>query len=64
VVATVNNEHLVQMARLTPHFERAHPDIQVAAKVHDPEHGVCGICLRAGLLRELGERPDGMPGGD
>lgn len=29
VVATVNNEHMIEMQRLTPLFERAHPDIRV-----------------------------------
>ncbi|MCC9597300.1 sugar ABC transporter substrate-binding protein [Rubrivivax sp. JA1055] len=29
VVATVNNEHMIEMQRLTPHFERANPDIRV-----------------------------------
>ncbi|MBK1688010.1 ABC transporter substrate-binding protein [Rubrivivax gelatinosus] len=29
VVATVNNEHMIEMQRLTPHFERANPEIRV-----------------------------------
>lgn len=29
VVATVNNEHMIEMQRLTPHFERANPDVRV-----------------------------------
>jgi sorbitol/mannitol transport system substrate-binding protein len=29
VVATVNNGHMIEMQKLTPHFEKAHPDIKV-----------------------------------
>ncbi len=29
VVATVNNAHMIEMQRLTPHFERDNPDIRV-----------------------------------
>lgn len=29
VVATVNNGHMIEMERLTPHFERANPDVRV-----------------------------------
>ena len=29
VVATVNNGHMIEMQKLTPHFERAHPGIKV-----------------------------------
>lgn len=29
VVATVNNAHMIEMQRLTPHFERANPDIRL-----------------------------------
>src|SRR5438093_10580106 len=29
VVATVNNGHMIEMQKLTPHFEAAHPDIKL-----------------------------------
>ena len=29
VIATVNNGHMIEMQKLTPHFERAHPDIKL-----------------------------------
>ncbi len=29
VVATVNNGHMIEMQKLTPHFEKAHPDIKL-----------------------------------
>ncbi|MBK1615487.1 sugar ABC transporter substrate-binding protein [Rubrivivax gelatinosus] len=41
VVATVNNEHMIEMQRLTPHFERANPDLRVR-----------WVTLEEGLLRQ------------
>jgi sorbitol/mannitol transport system substrate-binding protein len=29
VIATVNNGHMIEMQKLTPHFEKAHPDIKL-----------------------------------
>jgi sorbitol/mannitol transport system substrate-binding protein len=29
IVATVNNGHMIEMQRLTPHFEKANPDVRV-----------------------------------
>ncbi|MEK8052942.1 sugar ABC transporter substrate-binding protein [Ideonella sp. DXS22W] len=41
VVATVNNDHMIEMQRLTPHFERANPDVRVK-----------WVTLEEGVLRQ------------
>ncbi len=41
VVATVNNGHMIEMQKLTPHFERAYPDIKVK-----------WVTLEEGVLRQ------------
>jgi sorbitol/mannitol transport system substrate-binding protein len=41
VVATVNNGHMIEMQKLTPHFEKAHPDIKVK-----------WVTLEEGMLRQ------------
>lgn len=41
VVATVNNGHMIEMQKLTPHFERANPDIKVK-----------WVTLEEGVLRQ------------
>jgi sorbitol/mannitol transport system substrate-binding protein len=41
VVATVNNGHMIELQRLTPHFERANPDIRVR-----------WVTLEEGVLRQ------------
>jgi sorbitol/mannitol transport system substrate-binding protein len=41
VVATVNNGHMIEMQKLTPHFEKAHPDIKVK-----------WVTLEEGVLRQ------------
>jgi sorbitol/mannitol transport system substrate-binding protein len=41
VIATVNNGHMIEMQKLTPHFERAHPDIKVK-----------WVTLEEGVLRQ------------
>lgn len=41
VVATVNNDHMIEMERLTPHFERENPDIRVK-----------WVTLEEGVLRQ------------
>ncbi|MBC7992428.1 MAG: sugar ABC transporter substrate-binding protein [Rhizobacter sp.] len=41
VVATVNNGHMIEMQKLTPHFEKANPDIKVK-----------WVTLEEGVLRQ------------
>jgi sorbitol/mannitol transport system substrate-binding protein len=41
VVATVNNGHMIEMQKLTPHFEKANPDIKVK-----------WVTLEEGMLRQ------------
>lgn len=41
VIATVNNGHMIEMQKLTPHFEKAHPDIKVK-----------WVTLEEGMLRQ------------
>src|SRR6476620_961240 len=41
VVATVNNGHMIEMQKLTPHFEKANPDIKVK-----------WVALEEGVLRQ------------
>ncbi|MBI5716856.1 MAG: sugar ABC transporter substrate-binding protein [Burkholderiales bacterium] len=41
VIATVNNGHMIEMQKLTPHFERANPDIKVK-----------WVTLEEGVLRQ------------
>src|SRR5438477_10342880 len=41
VVATVNNGHMIEMQKLTPHFEKAYPDIKVK-----------WVTLEEGVLRQ------------
>jgi sorbitol/mannitol transport system substrate-binding protein len=41
VIATVNNGHMIEMQKLTPHFEKAHPDIKLK-----------WVTLEEGVLRQ------------
>src|SRR5437763_15188077 len=41
VIATVNNGHMIEMQKLTPHFEKANPDIKVK-----------WVTLEEGVLRQ------------
>ncbi len=41
VIATVNNGHMIEMQKLTPHFEKANPDIKLK-----------WVTLEAGVLRQ------------
>src|SRR5206468_6402135 len=41
VIVTVNNSHMIEMQKLTPHFEKAYPDIKVK-----------WVTLEEGVLRQ------------
>ena len=41
VIATVNNGHMIEMQKLTPHFEKAYPDIKLK-----------WVTLEEGVLRQ------------
>ena len=53
VVATVNNDHMIEMERLTPHFERANPDIRV--RWVTLEEGVLRQRVATDIVRGSGE---------